>query len=1079
MKRTPNQESVNGSTLNKNALINIVFCLLVFILLLITSRFNYLIFHTLAEFFSIVVAWGIFIILWNTREIVQNKALIFLGIAYFFIGGIDLIHTISYKGMGVLGAESGADPATQLWILARYTESISLCVLPFLIRKRLNLSGIFLIYFAVFSIGLLSIFYWEIFPACYIEEKGLTAFKIYSEYLICLLLISALISLRRHKRMIDASVVHYMTLAIIFTMLGELAFTFYVDVYDFSNLVGHFCKILSFYFVYKSIVQIGLTAPYRLLFKEIAETENKYRQIFEANQAIKLLINPSNGAIIEANKAACEFYGYSKEQIESQTIFDINVSDDEAIQGNLEMAASESQTVFHSQHRLASCEIRYVEVYSGPIFHNDQILLYSIVQDISDRKKAQTEMIKQKELFQSVFNSQKDAIFILNSDIPAIVIECNQAAVDMFGYSTEEFIDYETSHLHVDAKHLKYFQDRLFQTIENKKSLINYPFFMKRKNGTVFPTEHTVLERKNDAGDREGWISIVKDMSEIKAAEESSRRLKDRLESLWNITKIADSNLKTISDHVLEEVQKMTQSQYAFYGFLDGDESEMTLHAWSHQTMDECETDVNSLHFPIDRAGIWAEAVRNQKVLTINDFKRSHPGKKGLPHGHIPIDRIMAVPFIKDGKVISIAAVANKTVDYTQEDKNQVKAFLGNVQLLLDRKVAEKENIEIAKRLQQLQKMESIGNLAGGIAHDFNNLLFPIVGMAELLIEDLPLKSPERENAQEILRAGLRGSDLVKQILAFSRQSEHQLLPTRIQNILKEVLKLSRSTIPSYIEFEQNIQSDCGMVRADATQIHQVAMNIITNAYHAMDDKGGRLSVKLREIELKETHMPQVELPLGKYALLSISDTGHGMSAELIQKIFEPYFTTKDQDKGTGLGLAVVHGIVKAHNGDIEVLSKIGEGSTFNVYLPLMEKMDNLSVIHSNNHLETGHERILLVDDEEPIAKLEKQILERLGYHVTMRINSLEALEWFKNNSQKVDLIISDMAMPNMSGDKLSSEIKSIRPGVPVILCTGYSDRIEDKNTKEMGIDALLMKPIIKSDLAHMVRKVIDESKNP
>jgi CheY-like chemotaxis protein len=328
------------------------------------------------------------------------------------------------------------------------------------------------------------------------------------------------------------------------------------------------------------------------------------------------------------------------------------------------------------------------------------------------------------------------------------------------------------------------------------------------------------------------------------------------------------------------------------------------------------------------------------------------------------------------------------------------------------------------------------------------------------------------------LRAGLRGSDLVKQILAFSRQSEHQLVPTRIQNILKEVLKLSRSTIPSYIEFEQYIQSDCGMVRADATQIHQVAMNIITNAYHAMAEKGGKLSVTLREIELTETHMPQVGLPLGKYALLSISDTGHGMSAELVQKIFDPYFTTKEQDKGTGLGLAVVHGIVKEHNGDIEVISEIGEGSTFNVYLPLMEKMDNLSIIHSNNDLETGHERILIVDDEESIAKLEKQILERLGYHVTMMINSLEALEWFKNNSDKVDLIVSDMAMPNMSGDKLSLEIKSIRPGVPVILCTGYSDRIEGKNDKDMGTDGLLMKPIIKSDLAHMVRKVLDESKN-
>jgi len=235
--------------------------------------------------------------------------------------------------------------------------------------------------------------------------------------------------------------------------------------------------------------------------------------------------------------------------------------------------------------------------------------------------------------------------------------------------------------------------------------------------------------------------------------------------------------------------------------------------------------------------------------------------------------------------------------------------------LSLYRDITEIKKLE--NRIQQAQKMESIGNLAGGIAHDFNNILTPIIGMSELLLDDLPQNSPERENAEEILKAGKRGSDLVKQILAFSRKSEHRMIPTRVQNILKEVLKLSRSTIPSYIELNQDIQSDCGLILADPTQIHQVAMNIITNAYHAVEENGGQIHVRLKEVNLDTSD----RLDPGKYAMLSISDTGHGMPANLVNKIFDPYFTTKEQGKGTGLGLSITYRIVTDHGGQIRATS--------------------------------------------------------------------------------------------------------------------------------------------------------------
>ena len=390
------------------------------------------------------------------------------------------------------------------------------------------------------------------------------------------------------------------------------------------------------------------------------------------------------------------------------------------------------------------------------------------------------------------------------------------------------------------------------------------------------------------------------------------------------------------------------------------------------------------------------------------------------------------------------------------------------------RDITEREQAEL--RIQQAQKMESIGNLAGGIAHDFNNILFPIVGMSELLLEDLPRNSQQYENAQEILSAGKRGSDLVRQILAFSRQAEQKFMPVRIQQILKEVIAFTRATIPSYIEVEQDIQQDCGLVLADPTQIHQVAMNVITNAYHAVEPNRGKIAVQLEERVLSADEMIGKHIQTGRYVVLSISDSGHGISSDLMTKIFEPYFTTKEQGKGTGLGLAVAYGIIKKHKGDIKVYSELGKGTTFNIYFPLMEKPVDLIKPSATEQLYSGSENILLVDDEESIAKLEKQMLERLGYKVTMRVNSQEALEAFRAKPDYFDLVISDMTMPNMTGDQLAIELKEIRANIPVIICTGFSERINEENAEMMGIKGLLMKPVVKSDMAKMVRKVLDEA---
>ncbi len=383
----------------------------------------------------------------------------------------------------------------------------------------------------------------------------------------------------------------------------------------------------------------------------------------------------------------------------------------------------------------------------------------------------------------------------------------------------------------------------------------------------------------------------------------------------------------------------------------------------------------------------------------------------------------------------------------------------------------------IETQLQQAQKMEAIGNLAGGIAHDFNNILSPILGFTEMLQEDLPQNSPEQASISQILKATLRAKDLVHQILAFSRQSDQELKPVKFQSILKEALKLLRSSIPKTIDIQTEIDSDCGVVVADPTQLHQIIMNLATNAYHAMQDSGGILKVSLIQTEIESRLVVFSELLPGKYALLKVIDTGIGIKNDMMSNIFDPYFTTKTKDKGTGLGLSVVQGIIRSCHGDIHIYSEYGKGTEIHVYLPIMKDASGKDRSEQLSQIIGGTERILLVDDEEPIIKIEKMMLERLGYHVTSISDSRTAFEMFKTNPDEFDLVITDMTMPNMTGVQLADEIKRIKTDIPIIICSGFSDQINQETFKEIGIHGYVPKPVTKREIARTIREVLDTSK--
>ena len=425
----------------------------------------------------------------------------------------------------------------------------------------------------------------------------------------------------------------------------------------------------------------------------------------------------------------------------------------------------------------------------------------------------------------------------------------------------------------------------------------------------------------------------------------------------------------------------------------------------------------------------------------------------------------------KDGSEIWVSTSTRAHFD--QEGK--VTLYDGIVQDISARKQAEAEREKLEGQLRQAQKMESIGTLAGGIAHDFNNILYPLIGFAEMLQEDLPQNSPEQENIAEVLQAAFRARDLVKQILAFSRQGDQALEPVRLQSVLREALKLLRSSLPKTIDIQIDINSDCGMVVADKGQIYQVIMNLVTNAYHAMQESGGQLRIALEEIKIESLPPGTGSFSLlpGKYARLKVMDTGKGIQKEDMEKIFDPYFSTKETGKGTGLGLSIVQGIVKICKGDIHVYSEPDQGTQIHVYLPIMEKETKNDSPDQSEPIQGGTERILLVDDEPAIIKMEKKVLERLGYHVTAWAGSMDALNNFKADPDKFDLMITDMTMPDMTGIQLSNEIKAIRPNIPVVICTGFSDQINPKKSRELGIQGYVLKPVIRREIAAMIRKVL------
>jgi len=751
----------------------------------------------------------------------------------------------------------------------------------------------------------------------------------------------------------------------------------------------------------------------------LRDREQRLRSLFEG-VPVGLYRTDMEGRIVEANPALLKMLGFPDlSSLQKFTSSELMVKPE---------VQTEMRHVLQEQGEIQGYEFQLYRQDGSIIWVRDsarsvrtldgQVLYEGSLEDITEHKQYEERLVMMAEMIDSAPGS------ITVHDLEGRFLYANRRTFDLHGYDEDEFRGINLRDLDVPESETL-IAERMRQIGEEGEAQFEVAHF--RKDGTSFPL--AVVAKLVEWNGKPAVLSIASDITASKRAEEEARRRENLLQRIFEILPIglwfADKNGTLLRGNP------------------------MGVRIWGAEPK-----------VPISEYGVFkAWRLPSREPVGPDDWALA----KTIRNGVTIVDELLEIETF-DGKRKTIL---NYTAPVLDDNGNVEGAIVVNLDIS-DRKALESQ-------LAQAHKMEAIGTLAGGIAHDFNNILSIIVGNTELAMVDLPDWSPAQENLQEVKEATLRARELVKQILLFARQKEHTISNIRLEPIAKESLKMLRASIPTTVEIRENIEERLRPVLADPSQIQQIIMNLCTNAGQVMEAEGGVLTFTLDIADLTAPlHTIVEELSPGRYVRIQVRDTGPGIPPENLERIFDPFFTTKGVGEGTGLGLAVVHGIVQDRNGGIVVESEEGRGTTFSIYLPASEIESVAITAEEKMDLPRGTERILFVDDEPMIMKLGQRMLERQGYHVETRASGTDALECFKHDPRRFDLIVTDMTMPGLRGDRLAEEILAIRPDVPVILSTGYSRQISKEKAHEMGIRAFVMKPLTQHELANTVRQVLD-----
>ena len=767
--------------------------------------------------------------------------------------------------------------------------------------------------------------------------------------------------------------------------------------------------------------------------EQLGESEEKFRSAFDED-SIGRTLTGIDGRLLQVNPRFCKMLGYTAREITALGFADITHQDDVASSQEVvrRLLAGEQKSC-RLEKRYLHKDGRYLWVEMTTTLLRDEQARpkYFItgILDISERKRASETLRESEANHKLVLAMMKESLSVIDIDGNFLLANAT-AARNLIGGKAEELIGKNICQIVPEEQSSKLLT-AYRQVLDSGEPLVQEVLVSLVQGGRWFFNRLQPLEYGEQK--IKAVLSISLDISDRKKAEEALIRQKFLLEKSQQMGRIGTWELD------------LTQNRLVW-------------------------TDENCRIFGVPEGSVVTYEIFQEKV---------HPEDRELVHQQWQAALSGNAYDIEHRIVLGdqIKWVREKAEIHFDGDNRPIFA-IGFTQEITERKRAEEEKKILNTQLQQAQKLEAIGTLAGGIAHDFNNILGAIVGYSEMIRDDFSPGSPSIHDINQVLKASYRAKDLVKQILAFSRHVEDQKITVHPAVIVKEAITLLRSSLPATIAIEQDIDKDAGSILADPTKIHQIVMNLATNAFHAMEHKGGTLTISLqKKIFSQDNPASQTELKPGSFVQLSIRDTGVGVAPEILTRIFDPFFTTKEVGKGTGLGLSMVYSIVKSCDGSIVCDSKVGEGTEFRILFPALEG----HVVQENgltDLISHGKEHILFIDDEKMLAELGQSMLERLGYQVTTTTSSLDALTIFQNQPDDFDLIITDQTMLGMTGLDLARQILQIRPKMPIILCTGYSTLISEDKAKSAWIKGFAYKPLTKKEIGELIRKVLDED-NP
>jgi len=665
---------------------------------------------------------------------------------------------------------------------------------------------------------------------------------------------------------------------------------------------------------------------------------------------------------------------------------------------------------------------RFIKAHYIPDVHNDEVIgFFSIIRDITAERLAEERLVESERNYREIFDASSEAIIIHDAETGRIV-DINQTMLDMYGYSREEALHLEVADISCTAPEFSQAEavKKLQSAIDAGPQL--FEWFARHKTGDCFWVE--VALRSTAIGGQDRVLAAIRNISERKRRDSQIRLMQHWVEHNEDLFFWVqeDSRILYVNPAVCKALK---------------------------YTLDElCEMQVGGFDMGLPHEA-WPDFARKLKDTGTYRFE----------------SRLRD----KDGRIFPVEITANHL---QFEGKDNFFAYARDIS---NRIRAEKDHKKLELQLAQAQKLEAIGTLAGGIAHDFNNILSSVIGFAELAKLDLPEQATEpRAHMGQVIKAGLRAKELVQHILTFSRHTETEKHPLHPAPIIKEVSKLLKSTLPASIEVRVNLEDPDLVVLGDPSQIHQILMNLCVNAVYAMTDDGGRLEIGLKKAQVDAHESLKSEgLAPGEYLELTVSDTGPGISKEIMDWIFDPFFTTKPRGKGSGMGLSVVHGIVKAMDGAIVVESEPGSETLFRVILPGQAVSKEGPGAAGDKALRPGRGQILFVDDEKDLTLATGKLLRKLGYDVITAANGIAALDTFTAQANDFDLVITDLDMPGITGIELAKRIIAVRPGVPIILCTGFASEFTQKSLDELGIHSLIRKPVIPAELSNVVNAAI------